>query len=223
MKRVAQDLKELPPRARRIPRIRRRGSTTRGTTSACAENTILHAPFDWAIGNYLRVRGEYPKFHRWGGAQWELPPRARRILRNLRLPINDDGTTSACAENTFHRKMQIPWSGNYLRVRGEYFGCGQAPSAFLELPPRARRIRWSERQKGHHHGTTSACAENTWCRCWCERIRWNYLRVRGEYRAKRPVKPSGPELPPRARRIPDRQNFGWQTMGTTSACAENTR
>ena len=50
---------ELPPRARRIPIDDVQEVISRGTTSACAENTdglqnALHM-----VGNYLRVRGEY--------------------------------------------------------------------------------------------------------------------------------------------------------------------
>ena len=50
-----------------------------------------------------------------------------------------------------------------------------------ELPPRARRILVRKTQKGHHHGTTSACAENTHSWGFGCRDHWNYLRVRGEY------------------------------------------
>ena len=91
-------------------------------------------------------------------------------------------------------------------------------------------------------GTTSACAENTWCRCWCERLWWNYLRVRGEYillncgklnqqelppRARRIQNvhrrtSQTNELPPRARRIRTFHRFYLHKHGTTSACAENT-
>ena len=72
----------------------------------------------------------------------------------------------------------------------------------MELPPRARRIRWSERQKGNHHGTTSACAENTGWWGAHQHIDGNYLRVRGEYCV-----------------------LGVNVMAnrTTSACAENTK
>ena len=50
----------------------------------------------------------------------------------------------------------------------------------------------------------------------------NYLRVRGEYKRKSCGKCSTCELPPRARRIPDRDHGFDQMFGTTSACAENT-
>ena len=50
----------------------------------------------------------------------------------------------------------------------------------------------------------------------------NYLRVRGEYALSQGINMALSELPPRARRI---LHFGGKpacTMGTTSACAENT-
>ena len=50
---------ELPPHARRIHRGQYFGKNSRGTTSACAENTPqtqFQAPCGW---NYLRMRGEY--------------------------------------------------------------------------------------------------------------------------------------------------------------------
>ena len=50
---------ELPPRARRIPSIRFDGVEPLGTTSACAENTILQILRPAKQRNYLRVRGEY--------------------------------------------------------------------------------------------------------------------------------------------------------------------
>ena len=94
-------MKELPPRARRIPT-----SNTHVTTNT--------------VGNYLRVRGEY--FPAFSAALFtgELPPRARRIR-----PMSDNydimiGTTSACAENTTERTHGFPRLRNYLRVRGEY-------------------------------------------------------------------------------------------------------
>ena len=71
---------ELPPRARRIHGDPAMTSFGRGTTSACAENTLRHADGVVAAGNYLRVRGEYHQ---------KSPTRGPR-----------GGTTSACAENT---------------------------------------------------------------------------------------------------------------------------
>ena len=52
-------IRELPPRARRIPIIYCLCESEAGTTSACAENTpSAHKEHPYP-GNYLRVRGEY--------------------------------------------------------------------------------------------------------------------------------------------------------------------
>ena len=71
--------------------------------------------------NYLRVRGEYGPGVPCTGDQGELPPRARRILIIPREEGLPHGTTSACAENTVFRVRNASTTGNYLRVRGEYF------------------------------------------------------------------------------------------------------
>ena len=52
---------ELPPRARRIRHHHSGRAHTGGTTSACAENTPVVVMMAGNPGNYLRVRGEYPK------------------------------------------------------------------------------------------------------------------------------------------------------------------
>ena len=91
------------------------------------------------------------------------------------------GTTSACAENTPKRLTLGVVDGNYLRVRGEYYLAVLLLLVVLELPPRARRIRFVRVVFFQQLGTTSACAENTSLfggRWWVGR---NYLRVRGEY------------------------------------------
>ena len=107
-------------------------------------------------------------------------------------------------------------------MRGEYRGNPFSPCAQSELPPRARRILVRKTQKGHHHGTTSACAENTarWL-CVASAFR-NYLRVRGEYLTVMAIDCLLAELPPRARRILGVAFSLSCTIGTTSACAENT-
>ena len=91
------------------------------------------------------------------------------------------GTTSACAENTLivWRARVRAW--NYLRVRGEYRLVPVTPRICRELPPRARRILLARRTDRAHHGTTSACAENTFYLSTHDGFIGNYLRVRGEY------------------------------------------
>ena len=97
---LLRSLKELPPRARRIPPSLQQTDRTFGTTSACAENTRATRTPISTRRNYLRVRGEYPHGPDLIGEPQELPPRARRIPAKM--------TPTACRT----------W--NYLRVRGEY-------------------------------------------------------------------------------------------------------
>ena len=152
----------------------------------------------------------------------ELPPRARRIQSSVVEPRLVVGTTSACAENTLnkHRGGGVVW--NYLRVRGEYHSPPKMVYRFSELPPRARRIRHRRVARGDNRGTTSACAENTDARYFCDATGWNYLRVRGEYVRWFGKIKMAKELPPRARRIPITAFNPVKLPGTTSACAENT-
>ena len=192
-----------------------------GTTSACAENTPQGCNPWGTEWNYLRVRGEYTTNHVILRHPWELPPRARRI----RLQVADEragvGTTSACAENTACHHHGFHYSGNYLRVRGEYNTVPLVTRSLMELPPRARRIQSQVTLGNHFTGTTSACAENTsWIMAWLPIWR-NYLRVRGEYRISSAAACALTELPPRARRIPSRTLPRTSVDGTTSACAEN--
>ena len=172
---------ELPPRARRIHHGTDVLILPKGTTSACAENTICRCGASGNKRNYLRVRGEYPLPQPQKGKIMELPPRARRILNSpqRRLPVS--GTTSACAENTTTRRqpaaiigttsacaentlLSISHQGrawNYLRVRGEYTRKILTRITSRELPPRARRIRSTGLLDPIDGRTTSACAENT--------------------------------------------------------------
>ena len=113
------------------------------------------------VGNYLRVRGEYRLSDPENTVLVELPPRARRIHLYYRGVRQCPGTTSACAENTYHPNGQPRYPGNYLRVRGEYPAKCAYPMVMVELPPRARRIQLEAAEFVGEGGTTSACAENT--------------------------------------------------------------
>ena len=135
---------ELPPRARRILEYPEDHTDATGTTSACAENTgfdVFLRVFPW---NYLRVRGEYDKATSKAISVAELPPRARRIRNLNKQRRRRDGTTSACAENTALLIVAVVLTGNYLRVRGEYFHLPPKDIRAAELPPRARRIPLNE-------------------------------------------------------------------------------
>ena len=172
---------ELPPRARRIPHDQTPYHPAAGTTSACAENTPRTGGRSSNPGNYLRVRGEYPHKWRTVATTAELPPRARRIPVWACNPGRVVGTTSACAENTYHHLADGTLNRNYLRVRGEYPSLMLVRHSGMELPPRARRIHVLFSGGSDSGGTTSACAENTGPRNTVACDDWNYLRVRGEY------------------------------------------
>ena len=131
---------ELPPHARRIPYRLVLQQCRLGTTSACAENTLMVSGTGSGTGNYLRMRGEYV-LPSWNViTEEELPPHARRILRWRTCPRSRPGTTSACAENTAATLAISRLAGNYLRMRGEYPLLGPAGPRSGELPPHARRI-----------------------------------------------------------------------------------
>ena len=152
---------ELPPHARRIHVFVLSDAWRGGTTSACAENTLIlrwSGGLDW---NYLRIRGEYRTACRGCHFRWELPPHARRIRVAPPCLGIIQGTTSACAENTIVRGCAIVRNGNYLRMRGEYSLRKSPPRIFVELPPHARRIPLILVRRLFGSGTTSACAENT--------------------------------------------------------------
>ena len=195
-------LRELPPRARRIPGIRGMSALCFGTTSACAENTMTRRRRVHGAWNYLRVRGEYVTLDSISDAELELPPRARRILFQMLRKKSPRGTTSACAENTPQVYRRKNHRRNYLRVRGEYQRGEPSCLTLPELPPRARRIPLYSSLFLQHQV--------------------NYLRVRGEYLMMFSLLNHSGELPPRARRIPAGLVLTIGDMGTTSACAENT-
>ena len=172
---------ELPPRARRIPAPITFCENQCGTTSACAENTSGVYQNILRNRNYLRVRGEYATSPFLSWYSWELPPRARRIPRCLKIMALAVGTTSACAENTAGVVCGGEATWNYLRVRGEYVTAFKASISNEELPPRARRIPDNYDIMIVSAGTTSACAENTATDGEFPHATRNYLRVRGEY------------------------------------------
>ena len=213
---------ELPPRARRIRRQAHTINPTDGTTSACAENTGKTDGLKISGRNYLRMRGEYPSPLYMRPASLELPPHARRIPPHATHSLIASGTTSACAENTPGFYPGVPNARNYLRMRGEYVIQNSNKEVILELPPHARRIPRQRLIVGHFRGTTSACAENTTCRCAASGNKRNYLRMRGEYNDRWLIQYSPVELPPHARRIQALNRAAVMGGGTTSACAENT-
>ena len=137
---MLEQLKELPPRTRRILIRGDSDENELGTTSAHAENTNPPHLKPSNKRNYLRARGEYSLVQSLKLFLLELPPRTRRIPEFEDSEKYDFGTTSAHAENTFpHLRMQHA-PRNYLRARGEYTVFLSMAKNLWELPPRTRRI-----------------------------------------------------------------------------------
>ena len=166
--------------------------------------------------------GEYDRAWHPYAKQWELPPRARRILCPLPVATPRLGTTSAYAENTSTPTSTKSQQWNYLRVRGEYPPWLRDTCKNQELPPRTRRIPKPHLGIPKQYGTTSAYAENTRLQNMPPIIIRNYLRVRGEYVLYSGQAIGEAELPPRTRRIQGCCARPPQKEGTTSAYAENT-
>ena len=152
----------------------------------------------------------------------ELPPRTRRRQLRIISSLGSKGTTSAYAENTAESGSGWGVGWNYLRVRGEYSTTKRFDSASGELPPRTRRILKLSFFIVVATGTTSAYAENTPSTRRGSGHYRNYLRVRGEYTSNAWAVECRTELPPRTRRIRDKNIWPGCTFGTTSAYAENT-
>ena len=91
----------------------------------------------------------------------ELPPRTRRIPIIGGVNCTIVGTTSAHAENTPPQSPLSASKRNYLRARGEYRCWPWLRVAWMELPPRTRRILLLHAEAVKIPGTTSAHAENT--------------------------------------------------------------
>ena len=183
---------------------------------------MCHVCCSSPFGNYLRVRGEYHTGKIKPHLPWELPPRTRRIPCSILMMVKPLRTTSAYAENTPDKDVPYGQQGNYLRVRGEYTISSAIRIAESELPPRTRRIPAAEGARSGRIGTTSAYAENTLAGCSIPAPWRNYLRVRGEYANAISISWFLRELPPRTRRIRMVGNLPRWSIGTTSACAENT-
>ena len=95
-------------------------------------------------------------------------------------------------------------------MRGEYVSGALQEILQSELPPRARRIRSVPVRGSVILGTTSACAENTFDGLLGVGGDGNYLRVRGEYALDYLHGLLRTELPPRARRILDRETIDYR-------------
>ena len=90
----------------------------------------------------------------------------------------------------------------------------------MELPPHARRRGLTSSSGDTRVGITSACAETRTPTPATPVPPRNYLRMRGEERARSAKRVSEQELPPHARRREPNDQRIHRDRGITSACAE---
>ena len=154
------------------------------------------------IKKHLRLRGENVFSVVFMVFLLETPPLARRKLPEI-LPYEKRyRNTSACAEKTIVKEVDIcaPWK--HLRLRGENTTYSGDMGSFMETPPLARRKLLVGDTRRLDGGNTSACAEKTdldYCIC---RYNWKHLRLRGENYIVALWTIITVETPPLARRKP---------------------
>ena len=103
----------------------------------------------------------------------------RRDNHNRKVRIRT-GNTSAYAEKSGARYLQVHHLRKYLRVCGEETPAAGFRTITWEIPPRMRRRVWVVVQVGVHLGNTSAYAEKRAHGCKATSPTWKYLRVCGE-------------------------------------------
>ncbi len=149
------------PRARRRLRPSVADKRSRGSISACAEETVasqVQRPLRWVD---LRVRGGDRGWERFLARHGGRSPRARRRLVGFALHDQWPGSISACAEETRQSLNRLISTEVDLRVRGgdeRLAGVGHGGTG---RSPRARRRRYHYLHGILYEGSISACAEET--------------------------------------------------------------
>ena len=168
-----------PPRVRSRLRQCGVGRPVLGITSACAEQTqTLETPITvkW---DHLRVCGADDSMDATSMFQTGSPPRVRSRPIAWRHDPDWRGITSACAEQT--HKSSAPSSPNrdHLRVCGADNRLRSLNRKLLGSPPRVRSRQRVIQEGTNAVGITSACAEQTGCRCVALTCPRDHLRVCG--------------------------------------------
>ena len=168
-----------PPRVRsRLKRWKPRLQSS-GITSACAEQTIRWMRPACSRRDHLRVCGADSLADRHRVPDGGSPPRVRSRPIAWRHDPDWRGITSACAEQT--HKSSAPSSPNrdHLRVCGADNRLRSLNRKLLGSPPRVRSRQRVIQEGTNAVGITSACAEQTGCRCVALTCPRDHLRVCG--------------------------------------------
>ena len=152
-----------PPRVRSRRAVARGNSRCPGITSACAEQTRRHHLTHRQAWDHLRVCGADNTTVTNKAAETGSPPRVRSRRVQHRRARQQDGITSACAEQT--RSMPQPCAAkrDHLRVCGADLRSGWRSGGDRGSPPRVRSRLDKVAGFTQRVGITSACAEQT-CR-----------------------------------------------------------
>ena len=150
------------------------------------------------------------------------PPRVRSRRDGCARSLGPFGITSACAEQTGFVANRWYRQQDHLRVCGADADPGRLLQRRHGSPPRVRSRHRAQRRHRHHHGITSACAEQTDAGTCGRRAKRDHLRVCGAdvdvHEPKRPTSGSPPRVRSRHGDAPA-YRLG---AGITSACAEQT-
>ena len=210
------------------PRVRSRRDeagcvgTRRGITSACAEQTTSETDTAAHDGDHLRVCGADMVAISLGVTVRGSPPRVRSRRRSHRLCERWPGITSACAEQTTGISCPCRVDRDHLRVCGADCRSAWRRPCPNGSPPRVRSRPARPRQHPRRRRITSACAEQT----STSRTRWtpsrDHLRVCGADTPAFVRAAIDRGSPPRVRSRPLSCWASMDTVGITSACAEQT-
>ena len=211
------------------PRVRSRRSWTgvpgprAGIISACAEQTQAPPPLRAGCWDHLRVCGADDVRAEPFAQPQGSPPRVRSRRRAEGGAHRRGGITSACAEQTRWTRRTTAAATDHLRVCGADAGVLLFELVHAGSPPRVRSRLVGLALAVGLRGITSACAEQTTV---VNNITYNvtdHLRVCGADTVATTLAMMVGGSPPRVRSRQDLRDRRRETLGITSACAEQTK
>ena len=148
-------------------------------TSACAEQTPTARTCSSITTDHLRVCGADLTWV-WATSRRDgSPPRVRSRPTGYTPVFDNNGITSACAEQTGRDGTRKSRGTDHLRVCGADHCRSKLPSSPGGSPPRVRSRHQRPRRPRRRRRITSACAEQTPRRAPQRRPHEDHLRVCG--------------------------------------------